>query len=234
MLNQVRAARSKQLGLAFRPWGGARKGAGRRPHGDTAGVPHRPRGDFSVRHPLHVTVRLCRNVPSLRAQCAYDVVLESLRRGNGRFGLRVVHFSVQGNHIHLIAEADGTASLARGMKGLCVRLARRLNAAVGRHGRVFADRYHARALSTPREVHRALRYVLLNRQQHENRALRGLAAVHGIDSRTSAEYFDGWAPGVRGSPPRAPGPDEPVRAPSTWLLRVGWTRHGRIDPFASD
>ena len=43
-------------------------------------------------------------------------------------GLRIVQFSVQGNHLHLIVEADSSTALSRGMQGLCIRLAKALKA----------------------------------------------------------------------------------------------------------
>src|SRR5256885_896436 len=90
-------------------------------------------------------------------------------KGRKRFGFRVTHCSVQGNHIHLIAEAENRLSLARGMKGLAVRIARGVNRAVGRRGPLFAERYHAHVLKTPREVRHAIDYLLANWFRHAGR-----------------------------------------------------------------
>ena len=160
----------------------------------------------------------------------HAVVFGAFGRANGKFGFRLVHYSVQGNHMHLIVEAEGTASLARAMKGLCVRIARQLNRELGRQGRVFADRYHARALSTPREVYSCLRYVLLNRK-HRNEQLAGRAEEYGVDECSSSAYFDGWAAGAVRCAPRLPGEGDPVLPATTWLLKTGWRRYGPIDPF---
>ena len=62
--------------------------------------------------------------------------------------------------------------LTRGVQGLSIRLAFAVNKARGRHGRVLAERYHARPLKTPLEVRRALLYVLNNERKHV--AERGL------------------------------------------------------------
>ena len=86
------------------------------------------------------------------------------------------------------------------MKGLSVRIARGVNAAAKRRGRVIAHRYHVHVLKTPTETRNALRYVLLNRFVHKNRALAGRAEVRGFDALSSADYFDGWAPGTRAGP----------------------------------
>jgi putative transposase len=116
----------------------------------------------------------------------------------------------------LLVEADTPTGFDRGMRGLAVRVAKAVNRARGRHGRVWADRYHARALRTPREVRNALVYVLSNVRKH-------LSRVRGVDPCSSARWFDGWKGlgAVVTSPlPRA----------RTWLVAVGWRRHGLIDP----
>jgi hypothetical protein len=141
--------------------------------------------------------------------------------GCERFGFRLVHFSVQSNHLHLVGEARDRHALARGMQGLLIRVAKALNKRWARRGAVFWDRYHARILRTPREVRNGLCYVLSNARRH------GLALA-GLDPYSSARWFDGWR-GIDG--PR-PGEYGPIAAARTWLARVGWRRHGRIDPAA--
>src|SRR5438552_4890491 len=130
--------------------------------------------------------------------------------------LRVIHFSAQDDHLHLIVEADDTHALRHGLRGLVIRLAREVNHALGRRGAVFGDRYHARTLTTPRAVRFALIYVLRNRQKHS-------AGERGLDPCSSAPWFDGW----RESIPPVAGSAPVVRA-RTWLAAVGWRRHGLI------
>jgi putative transposase len=115
--------------------------------------------------------------------------------------MQVVHFSVQGNHLHLIVEAEGQDALSRSMKGLAVRIAVGLNRLIGRRGTVFADRYHAHVLETPREVANTVRYVLQNYRKH------------------SREYLpSGW------TDPFASSVAVPLHPPKVWLLRIGWAR----------
>jgi putative transposase len=146
-----------QQSFQFRSWGGARKGAGRPPKGKAAGVAHLRRAALSPRHPLHVTLRVRSGVASLRSHGVFPVVRKALAAGRERFGFRLVHFSVQSNPLHLIAEARDRRALQRGIQGLSIRVARVVNREFERKGRLFADRYHARALKTPREVRLALR-----------------------------------------------------------------------------
>ena len=202
--------------------GGARRGAGRKPRGNRALVPHVARPALSRHHPVHVTTRLGRGLPPLRRLPELEVLRRALGAGADRFGFRLVHFSIQNDHLHLIAEAEDARSLSRGMKGLLVRVARALNRLWRRHGQVFADRYHAHVLRTPREVRNALVYVLNNAKKH-------LGRFAGLDPASSAAHFDGWARPVPVGMSAASAPPQ-VAAARTWLLCVGWRRHGRIDP----
>ena len=227
--------RSHQLTLddARRPTGlgGWRPGAGR-PRGRTK-VPHRQRHRFAARFPLHVTLRVVDDVPSLRRRGALRVVQRAIEAGGHRKNFRVVHFVVVGNHLHLLVEAACMEALARGMQGLEVRLARRLNRFFGRRGTFFAERYHARILRTPREVRNALRYVLLNYRQHEARRGETLNRDW-IDPFSSAYWFDGWRDSVELREPRQRdllNVPCPTAQPTVWLLTTGWRRWG---PLAFD
>ncbi|HKO91462.1 MAG TPA: hypothetical protein VJU61_09940, partial [Polyangiaceae bacterium] len=73
---------------------------------------------------------------------------------------RIVHYSIQSNHVHLLVEADDRRALTAGLRGLFVRIAGALNRLWQRRGGVFADRFHERELRTPREVRNSLLYVL--------------------------------------------------------------------------
>lgn len=131
---------------------------------------------------------------------------------------RVVHFSVQNDHVHAIVEAHDTAVLSRGLRGLTIRLARAINRALGVRGPVWGDRFHSRALTTPRSVRSAIVYVLMNARKH------GLRLASGVDAFSSARWFDGFAPARQDAPSDAP----PIRAARTWLGCAGWRRRGLV------
>jgi REP element-mobilizing transposase RayT len=179
------------------------------------------------RHPVHVSLKVNQDIGSLRTQRCFAALRAALAAGCEQAGFRVCQFSVLATHIHLVVEAKDREALARGMQGLTIRMARHLNRALGRRGRVFADRYYARVLKTPREVRNALAYVLNNDQRHRLGKRPGLRALH-LDPFSSAPTFDGWRvqPLVR---PRDTGPPAVV-PPQTWLLATGWRRHGRLVP----
>jgi hypothetical protein len=103
------------------------------------------------------------------------------------------------------------------VRGLAIRIARLVNRLLGRRGSVWADRYHARMLRTPREVRNALVYVLNNFRKH----VRG---ARGLDPYSSARWFRGWTAGA----PRGTDASSPVALATTWLGRVGWRKGGQL------
>jgi REP element-mobilizing transposase RayT len=223
-----RKGEPRQRQMEFPRHGGARKGAGRKPKGDVAGPSHAKRVSTSARHPLLVTQRLCAGLSSLRKRAEYEVVLGAIADAAQRNGFRIVHFSVQTNHLHYLCEARDARCLTSGMRSLGVMIARRLNQLWGRTGQVFAERFHARALRTPTEVQHALAYVLNNARKH------GIIG-DGPDPMSSGPWFDGWTPDSAAeavaSRERGRGPRRgvPTAAAETWLLRVGWRRRGLLD-----
>ncbi len=219
-----RRRRSPQSDFVFRSHGGRREGAGRKPKGDRAGVVHRTRPALASRFPVPITMRVVAGLPTLRARPCFTAIRNAFLAGREREGFRLAHYSVQSNHIHLIVEAKNAVSLSRGMQGLSIRIARAVNKAFGRKGTLFADRYHAQILRTPRQVRNALRYVLLNARRHAS--ARALGRTPALDRCSSAEHFDGWSARVI---PRALDEDQrPVVRARTWLLSDGWRRHGLL------
>jgi hypothetical protein len=211
-----------QIEMKLPTWGGKRPRAGRKPKGRRAGVAHRSR-EVSRHQPLHVTLRVRPSVWDLRGKRMFAVIRRAMVAGCDRFGFRLVHHSVQDNHIHLVCEADDAIALGRGLKGLGVRLARRLNALMKSRGAVLADRYHARSLRTPNEVRAVLNYVLRNYDHHAEQRGRKPESFR-FDTRSSAAWFDGWAR----PPPTRPDEPRPGAEARTWLLRLGWRRLGLL------
>jgi REP element-mobilizing transposase RayT len=133
---------SRQFELLKRPWGGRRSGAGRKPAPGRGYVPHRRRPAHDPRCPVHATLRVRAGLPSLRRDDVFGVTRAALATAShDRF--RVVHFSVQTDHVHLLLEGDGHIALQRGLQGLAIRVAKAVNRTLGRRGKLWADRYHA-------------------------------------------------------------------------------------------
>src|SRR6267378_2526727 len=157
----------KQMQLQLPRWGGRRKQKRKRKEKRRlTKVPHRKRPALSSRYPVHATWRVLPHVWNLRSRRCFSRIARCFSRARDRFGFRLVHLSVQGNHLHLVVEAPDETALARGMQGLGVRIAKALNRLMGRKGSVLADHYHARQLCSPAQVANALAYVLMNFLHH--------------------------------------------------------------------
>jgi REP element-mobilizing transposase RayT len=221
------------------------EGAGR-PEGPNPKLWHRSRDQFSAAHPCHVTLRVRRGIPSLRKRKVVREIEGAFFRASSSEQFRLVHYSIQKNHVHLIVEADGVLALGRGMKRLAGLFAFAVNRAIGRGrtGKVLADRYHHEVLTCPRQVRNAIAYVLLNARRHAakeiarlrrlGRQAEPLASAPVLDGASSARWFDGWREGAKvdRSPPSELGlaTTPVVAAPRTWFLRAGWRKHRLIDP----
>jgi putative transposase len=218
------AGSQMELGLSeHRSWGGKRDRAGR-PGGTRKGVEHGKREEHKHRYPVHCTLRAVREVGHLRAKKPFAKIKEAIRAASSKAGFRIVCFSVQHNHLHLIVEADDARALGRGMQGLAIRVARAINRVLHRGGKVFGDRYHRHDLASPRETRACLAYVLQNYRKHA--AERGERCERGwTDPCSSAAWFSGWSR-------RVPTSDEapPVARAKTWLFTKGWQLHGLISP----
>lgn len=218
----------EQLELVARTWGGRRLGAGRPKAARRGCEPHRARPRLSGRHPVHVVQRVVPALAGLRRRAGYAAIDRALRAVLGRIDFRVVHVSIQRTHLHLLVEANDERALAIGMQVFTVAAARALNAARGRvRGTVFPQRYHATAITGPRQARNELAYVLNNWRRHrEDRTARGAE----LDRYSSAIRFDGWASAAGFAAPEGYVPLS-VAPAATWLLRDGWRRHGPIDPL---
>ena len=210
----------QQLAIEFSTWGGRRDGAGRPRRPGRGRVMHRARERHRKAHPVHVTMRIRGGLPPLRERVIFDEIRRRIGEANRSLRLRdvfrIVHFSVQDNHLHLIVEARDGSALSRGVQGLAIRLARRVNRLLDIGGKFFADRFHSRELTSPRAVRNAIVYVLMNAKKHGFR-------IPKADRLSSATWFDGFAGHS------APLDDDaPVRPPRTWLGATGWRRHGLV------
>jgi REP element-mobilizing transposase RayT len=226
-----RLTRQLSLDLTERKRGGPRPGSGRPrvEDADRGFIAHVARPSHRKGDPVHVTLRVRKGVPSLRRQSLERIVKLALLKqradldDTGAKHIQVVHFTIQSDHLHLIVEASDKRGLARGVAGLEIRIARRLNRLLRRKGSFWKERYHRRDLRTPTETRNALRYVLLNTQKH----YRVIGDRHFADPYSSAASFDGFS--------RAPATFDEAAPwawvrPRTWLLGVGWRRRGLLDP----
>ena len=199
-----------------------------------ARVPHSTRP--AVNGAAHVVLKIRRGLPSLRTPRAWRVLERAFRASQSKDGFRLVHFSVQRDHMHLVVEADDRGRLARALQGLTIRIAKRLNRHWHRKvGAVFADRYFANAIESYSQWRRTVAYVLGNGRRHGERIERGQP-----DPYSSGRWFQWWdavAPirrALRRAPVEKPRtyqlfvrlPIDHVPGPASWAVNHGVTSMG--------
>lgn len=233
--------------------GEKRVGVGRPKQHARASERHQVRPAIKPYEPQHVTMRAHGDVSSLRRHEVFRAIREATfaaaqfderaryaatpGSAMARLGraFHIVHFSIQRTHIHLLVEASDRTALWKGMQAFGISAARQINARIGartgraRKGTVFADRYHARPLSTPRQVRNCLLYVLNNWKHHGEHPPRDRNGnAWRIDPYSSAPAFDGWK--QRDALRAASSYRGPlVWFPKTWLLAEGWRKYGLLD-----
>ena len=131
------------------------KNAGR-PAIQDRGIRHTKREVIFRPSPTHLTIKLN------KADIQNKFILKGLRHAIMRArlqGLRIVHYSLEYNHVHIYAEVTDNLSLAKGMKALGVSL-------VKISGSCYKTRYHLRILRSASEVKNVLNYILKNGIKH--------------------------------------------------------------------
>ena len=198
---------------------------GRRPQAERVGfMPHDARAVHDKNHPVHVTIRRVALGPSFRTQLICGAIRRVIAAAKSK-GVRVLHYSVQENHLHLMVEAESAADLSNQMRTLFSRIAFTVNAVAQRRGRLFRDRHHRHALKTPREVRNALVYILFNDRKHRASDASVQNTAPTIDRCSSAYWMHDWSPSDK--PPEGgvlPLEDAPTTKPKTWLASWGWHR----------
>jgi REP element-mobilizing transposase RayT len=161
-------------------------------------------------------LRTLASVPRLRQRDGYEAIRAALLHFVNGNAFRIIHISIQVNHLHLIVEAANKHALRRGMQSFAIRAARALNAEFGREGKVFAFRYKAKQITTSLYARNALAYVLNSWRRH--RLDRGRELGMPFDHYSSAWAFTGWSKRGRDR-------DDfglPVSQPRTELLTFNW------------
>ena len=216
--------RQKRMTLGH---GGPREGAGAKRIG-RGQEPHRLRVRFHRLTPAHVTLRVVKDLSNLRSRSLVKELRKTFAQACERGDFRLVEYSIQHNHLHLIVEAETHDALSRGMKSIASRFAKAVNLIFRRKGQVIAGRYHVQLLTSPTQVRNALRYVLLNVRKHFKQR-EGYAPPVKVDAASSGSQFDGWRSSPETLRARATQEEVGVAKAASWLLSLGWRRHGLID-----
>jgi REP element-mobilizing transposase RayT len=234
----VRARKKHVQQLLFKPHGGKRRGAGRPPKAFRSSERHKRRPAFRANQPIHVTLRVEDAIGNVRRRDCYHAIRRAMGSTGTRDDFRIVHISLERDHVHLIVEASDRVTLAKGMYVFEMVAAKLLNKVVTREtgrlrrGRVFCDRYHPVVITSPKQMRNTIAYVLNNWRRHKQDD--GADSMFwDVDYFSSGATFTGWKE-RHGTPRPLPHGYQPlpVRSAQSWLLSTGWRKAGSISMYA--
>lgn len=81
--------------------------------------------------------------------------------------LKIIHYTLEYNHIHLLVEAASNRVLHSGMQAFGISLAKGINRFKRLKGTVYKHRYHYRQISSPRDLKNVLHYIFHNGIKHK-------------------------------------------------------------------
>ncbi|MFA6238606.1 MAG: transposase [Bacteriovorax sp.] len=141
------------------------KGAGR-PAIHDRGIRHVARDEIKRRTPLHLTIKINKEKSGLRNKSIIKALHSSIKKAR-LIGLRVIHYTLEYDHVHLLIETESNVLLGKGMQSFGISFSKGINKIKGLKGQVFKTRYHFRKLKTPAEIKNAINYILGNSVKHK-------------------------------------------------------------------
>ena len=131
------------------------------------GIRHTTRPLIKKPTPLHLTIKVREN----KADIQNKIVLKSLHRAimRGRLkGLKIIHYTLEYNHVHILVEAKNNRVLHQGMQSFGITLSKAINRFKKAKGTVYKHRYHFRQISSLRDLRNVVKYILNNGVKHRS------------------------------------------------------------------
>jgi REP element-mobilizing transposase RayT len=165
------------------------KGAGRKAIHDK-GIRHIEREVIKKDTVLHLTLKIEKNKANLKNKSILKALQQSIKKAR-LLGLKVIQYTLEYDHVHLLVESSDKISLGKGMQSLGISFSKKINKIKKQNGKVFKTRYHFRKLSTPREIKNVLNYILGNGVKHKESS----SIVSPFNSLSVITAFDKLYPG---------------------------------------
>lgn len=143
------------------------KGAGR-PAIHDRGVRHIARDKVTRNTSLHLTIKIERVKAGLKNKDVVKQLHESIKKAR-KMGLRVIHYTLEFDHLHLLVETDNNDQLSKGMQSFGISFSKGINKIKQEAGKVYKTRYHFRKLKTPKEIKNVIHYILGNSIKHSKK-----------------------------------------------------------------
>ncbi len=141
------------------------KGAGR-PALNDPGIRHTKRPLLKKPTSLHLTVKIKKNKAEIKNKSVLAILKRSILNAR-RQGLRVIHYSLEYDHVHLLIEADNNHILGKGMQAFGVTFSKAINRLKKLTGEVYKHRYHFRRISSSKELKNVMNYIFTNGVKHK-------------------------------------------------------------------
>ncbi|MGZ3789032.1 MAG: transposase [Bacteriovorax sp.] len=141
------------------------KGAGR-PAIHDIGIRHSSRPFLKKPSSLHLTVKIKKNRADMKNKSVLGLLKRAIKNAR-RQGLKVIHYSLEYDHVHLLIEADNNYILGKGMQAFGVTLSKAINRMRKLKGGVYKHRYHFRHISSARELKNVMNYIFTNGLKHK-------------------------------------------------------------------
>ena len=141
------------------------KGAGR-PAINDIGIRHIKRPKISRLTTLHLTIKVRSNKADIKSKKILKALHHAIKRARLK-KLRVIHYTLEFNHLHLLIECESHKTLHQGMQAFGISLSKAINRIKKLKGTVYKHRYHLKKLATRRELKNALHYIFNNGKKHK-------------------------------------------------------------------
>jgi REP element-mobilizing transposase RayT len=140
------------------------KGAGRKPMYDK-GIRHTKRESIKKDTVLHLTLKIQKEKSGLKNKKILKILHSSIKKAR-ILGLKIIHYTLEYDHVHLLVEASDKKILGKGMQSFGISFSKGINKFRLQKGAVFKTRYHFRKLNTFTEIKNALNYIMGNGIKH--------------------------------------------------------------------
>lgn len=130
------------------------------------GIRHIAREIIKKSTSLHLTIKVRENKADIKNKQVLKILHYAIRRSRIK-GLRIIHYTLEYNHIHLLVEAADKQTVHQGMQSFGITFAKKINAIKRLKGTVYKHRYHLRKINSPRELKNVLYYIFNNGIHHK-------------------------------------------------------------------
>jgi REP element-mobilizing transposase RayT len=137
-----------------------------RPAIHDSGIRHTRRFRLKKPSSLHLTIKVKENKADIQNKRILKTLHYAIRRARLK-GLKIVHYTLEYNHVHLLVESVDNKILHKGMQAFGITIAKAINKIKRTKGAVYKNRYHLRVIDSPRQLKNVLHYIFSNGVKHK-------------------------------------------------------------------